>query len=232
MNSRADHYLEWDAAYVLGALSPAERLEFEEHLSGCAECQTAVSELAGMPGLLAQVPASDVLPQPPAIPPAPANAPPPATVAQLGTPGSARRWAVVAAGVAAAFILGALGGFLARGFLDPNPPAVTPVSGPVRVAFAQVIPTSITAVVDIVPDGASTMVQVECQYGGAAQIKGDYGVYVVDRMGRSTEVKTWTVRPNRVMRPSGTSELQLSDIAAVEIRFVPNGLTLLRAQVH
>ena len=49
----------WDAAYVLGALSPAERREFEEHLAGCPACQAAVSELAGMPGLLAQVPPED-----------------------------------------------------------------------------------------------------------------------------------------------------------------------------
>src|SRR4029453_17625580 len=48
-----------DAAYVLGALSPAERREFEEHLATCPHCQAAVSELAGMPGLLAQVSPAD-----------------------------------------------------------------------------------------------------------------------------------------------------------------------------
>ncbi len=43
------------AAYVLGALSPAERLEFEHHLAGCEECARAVREVAGLPGLLAGV---------------------------------------------------------------------------------------------------------------------------------------------------------------------------------
>ena len=47
-----------DGAYVLGALSPAERQEFEQHLAGCAECSRAVRELAGLPGLLARVDAS------------------------------------------------------------------------------------------------------------------------------------------------------------------------------
>ncbi|WP_308467002.1 anti-sigma factor family protein [Rathayibacter soli] len=47
-----DRYAEWDAAYVLGALSPNERLEFEAHLSGCARCASAVADLAGLPGLL------------------------------------------------------------------------------------------------------------------------------------------------------------------------------------
>ena len=54
-----DRYGSWDAAYVLGALSPAERREFEEHLAGCPGCQAAVSELAGLPGLLAQVSPED-----------------------------------------------------------------------------------------------------------------------------------------------------------------------------
>ncbi|HEY5223465.1 MAG TPA: zf-HC2 domain-containing protein [Microbacteriaceae bacterium] len=50
--SQRDPYEEWDAAYLLGALSPTERLEFEAHLSGCARCADAVADLAGLPGLL------------------------------------------------------------------------------------------------------------------------------------------------------------------------------------
>ena len=49
-----------DAAYVLGSLSPVERADYERHLAGCEECTRAVGELAGLPGLLAKVPA-DVL---------------------------------------------------------------------------------------------------------------------------------------------------------------------------
>ena len=37
----------WDAAYVLGALSDADRLEFEAHLVGCISCREAVTELTG-----------------------------------------------------------------------------------------------------------------------------------------------------------------------------------------
>src|SRR4051794_40547905 len=51
----SDAYAEWDAAYVLGALAPAERLEFEGHLALCTRCRASVAEIAGLPGLLAQV---------------------------------------------------------------------------------------------------------------------------------------------------------------------------------
>ena len=52
-----------DAAYVLGALSSAERAAFQEHLAGCAECSQAVRRLSGLPGLLSRV-SLDVLEAP------------------------------------------------------------------------------------------------------------------------------------------------------------------------
>ena len=50
-----DEFTLYDAAYVLGALSPAERREFEDHLKDCAACSNAVGELAGLPGLMSKV---------------------------------------------------------------------------------------------------------------------------------------------------------------------------------
>lgn len=55
MSRGSDRYREWDAAYVLGALSSEDRREFEAHMAECDECTRAVSELAGMPGLLGSV---------------------------------------------------------------------------------------------------------------------------------------------------------------------------------
>ena len=47
-----DRFAEWDAAYVLGALSPSDRRAYERHLAECDACRAAVAELAGLPGLL------------------------------------------------------------------------------------------------------------------------------------------------------------------------------------
>jgi anti-sigma factor RsiW len=56
-------YAQDPAAYVIGSLSPAERLEFEKHLAECDDCTRAIRELAGLPGLLGRVEPS-VLEQP------------------------------------------------------------------------------------------------------------------------------------------------------------------------
>ena len=50
-----DEYTMWDAAYVLGSLSSAERREFEAHMTGCPLCRSAVGELNGMPALLSRL---------------------------------------------------------------------------------------------------------------------------------------------------------------------------------
>ena len=55
-----DAYALWDAAYVLGSLSGSERREFEAHMATCPSCRAAVSELSGIPALLAQLNAKEV----------------------------------------------------------------------------------------------------------------------------------------------------------------------------
>jgi hypothetical protein len=42
-------------AYVLGALAPAEREEYESHLARCPECRHEVAQLAVLPGLLTRL---------------------------------------------------------------------------------------------------------------------------------------------------------------------------------
>lgn len=55
MTDEHDRYRAWSGAYVLGALDPAERTAFEEHLAGCDRCRGDVQAFAPLPGLLAKV---------------------------------------------------------------------------------------------------------------------------------------------------------------------------------
>jgi Putative zinc-finger len=46
-------------AYLLGALDPQERYEFETHLGGCETCRTELVRLAPLPGMLNQISLDD-----------------------------------------------------------------------------------------------------------------------------------------------------------------------------
>ena len=48
MTAPMDRYASWDAAYVLGALSPDERSEFEAHLAGCPACAEEYESLKAL----------------------------------------------------------------------------------------------------------------------------------------------------------------------------------------
>jgi predicted anti-sigma-YlaC factor YlaD len=45
--------------YLLGAIGAADRRALEGHLACCPDCRNMLAELAGLPGLLNRVPASD-----------------------------------------------------------------------------------------------------------------------------------------------------------------------------
>jgi hypothetical protein len=233
VNSAPDQFATWDAAYVLGSLSPAERREFEEHLAGCSACQAAVTELAGLPGLLAQVPPEDaallaVVPDESID-----DGPPPDMLAAVRSrrAGRRRRIAAILAGVAAAVVLVLAGIGYALG-LPPLGP-----SGPQHLAFATVMPSGMTAIVDLIPVADGTDVAVQCSYAESNEPKPGgghetYQVYVVDRSGHESMVKEWPAKPNRTMKPSGHTPLKLRQIAKVEIRDVEDDETVLRATVR
>ena len=48
-------YEMWDAAYVFGSLSAADRREFEAHMANCSACRDAVADLSGMQARLPQL---------------------------------------------------------------------------------------------------------------------------------------------------------------------------------
>ena len=190
-----DQYSEWDAAYVLGALSVAERAEYEAHLMVCERCRSGVAELAGLPGLLGQLspgeamavdagdsldvlgvvgPSADdrIRSGVPAPEPVVALTPPASFMPRLpGADGDRRRWLAPVAAAAAALLIGGVGGYAASASRSGSPgdaPTPTLALSRSRLAFAPVKSSPMTAVVDIVPTGEGTELRVECQYAAAA----------------------------------------------------------------
>ena len=228
-----DRYSLLDAAYVLGALSPAERREFEEHLAGCSTCRAAVAELAGIPGLLGQVSPEDaVLLTEQSSQAVEQEAPPKSLLPGHLAEQRKRRRRLLTTLVAAAVALILLAGGIAWsvGQLPFGQPR-----SPFLLAFSHVQASAITATVQVVPQPEGTNFQVECQYAADGahpkEAYDTYGIWIIDRSGSAVEAKTWPAKPNRVMRPQASSPLHVSRIASVEIRDSA-GQTLLRADLR
>ena len=247
MNAPPDKFAQWDAAYVLGALSPTDRREYEEHLASCPACQGAVSELAGIPGLLGQVSPADAAMLSMAVDNKAGHgetATATATEAELAGPPSSllpkmikmartrrRKMLAAVAGIAAAAVLVIGGVVIGTGLIPLRP------DSPQRVAFSQVVPSSITAVADVIPGSEGTQINVECVYAEVNDPRpggghNEYSIFVVDRAGHSSEIKEWPATPNKQMRPSGMTPLQLSQIADLEIRESDTNEVLLRAPLR
>ncbi len=232
--SAHDAYTEWDAAYVLGSLSAAERREFEQHLADCASCAQSVAEIAGLPGLLAKVPADDAL----ALDGEPAIPMPPTLLPRLVR--SARRRqrrvrALVTGGILAAAAAAAAIVLVLPAVFPAAPPTASTTASRV-VALDRVVDSPLSASIRLVPEGWGTRIEMDCSYGPRPtgtpppydpSTSRSYAMYVTDDHGVATEVATWWSSPGTTAEPSGTVGLALDSIRSVDVRALPDGTVLL-----
>jgi hypothetical protein len=211
-------------AYVLGALSPAERSAYQAHLVGCAECTRAVQKLAGLPGLLGRVPA-DVL-EPPGDEPLPETLLP-ALVREVRR--TQRRRGRLAIGTAAAAALIVAGGALAVGLSlgddgagTAESPSGSP-SEPVGHAMVSVGSDPMSADLALTSVSWGTRLELTCSYPQPDEPwsdpeEGTYAMFVRTRDGKVEQVATWQALPGKTMQLAAATAAKRDDIASVEIR--------------
>jgi hypothetical protein len=227
---------EWDAAYVLGALSPDDRRTFEEHLEGCAECRASVAELAGMPALLSRVPApllgddDHAAPAPIALAPVPRDdhAPLAALARRVRRQRTRRRWVTSGSAVLAAAAIAVA--VIVPMRLDA-PPAPT-----AALTLAQAAPSPLSASVDLTAKRWGTALTMTCDYNapsaGYTAPGGRYALYVTDASGTATRVASWSAWPGATIHASGAVDLAVSQLRTVEVRDAASGAVLLSSPVH
>ncbi|MFC7876445.1 anti-sigma factor family protein [Isoptericola sp. NPDC057391] len=237
MTAPTDPYREWDAAYVLGALSPADRRAYEQHLAGCDACRAAVAELAGMPGLLASVPAEHAI----ATAPRDTDAGP-GRAAGGGDDGdladvvplaalagaarrSRRRRRSLAAVAASALLVGGVGAGLALGGAGEGPgqaPSPPPVAQVTAVDLEPVGAVDVRASLTATPRPWGTSLEWSCTYpprAGAYDAAGvaTYELVLVDDDEGRTVAATWTGSGTASTGLGAASSVPLDRIARVEI---------------
>ncbi|MET1059557.1 MAG: zf-HC2 domain-containing protein [Nocardioides sp.] len=219
-----------DGAYVLGALSPTDRKAFEDHLSTCADCQKAVRELAGLPGLLSRVDAS-VLESADDDEPVPAGVLP-ALLRDVRRERRRRTWLAVGAAAAAAVVV-ATATFTVTRLNDTgdgtsaNPSATSSSTTTGRPMAPVGDVTGVQATLDVASVAWGTKLELTCSYEGKEYDAPEgYALVVRTRDGHSERVATWKSLPGRTMRLAAATATSRSDIASVEMQTM-DGLPVL-----
>ena len=232
MNPDHAHFAEWDAAYVVGALSSADRRRFEDHLAGCAECRRAVAELSPTVGLLSRVSPEraqsiDAERGEGRIEGDGPDTALRAEVVSLGERRALRRrrtWWVAAA---AAVVL------LVAAIAIPVTIARTAPTASFALEAVEDIP--LQASVRLTSVGWGTRIELDCRYTSDANVPADgwpYALAVVGPDGATTSVSTWRALPGATARISAGTALAVSEISAVEIRAVTSGRLIMRYELN
>ncbi|MGH3635228.1 MAG: anti-sigma factor family protein [Mycobacterium sp.] len=222
-------YAMWDAAYVLGSLSPTERREFEAHLADCPACREAVAELSGMPALLSQLDRSDV---------AAMNEDEEMSGAAemsaellpslLATVRWRRRrsrlvtWSCTAA-AAVVLAIGVLIGV--TGHSPTSLPAQPSVSA---LPMTQIGTTALASTVSVSGQRWGTFIDLTCVCLAPVYAHHDrLAMVVVGRDGSHTQLASWVAEPGHTATPAGSTSMPVDQIAAVQVVSADGGQVLL-----
>ena len=231
-----------DGAYVLGALSAADRQAFERHLPRCADCTRAVGDLAGLPGLLGRVDASVL--EEPEVDPVPATLLP-ALVGEVRRVRRRRAWTaaglaaavvVVVVAVAVALTVALVGrdGTAARADPDAIASRAAPAPSDVTTRWMRPVgevPVRATVTLEQVTWGtrlelAFTYDSQWVEYELPPRV--DYTLYVRTRGGGAERVGSWRSVDGRAMQLTAGTSATAGKLTSVEVR-TADGRVVLRA---
>ena len=227
-----DGYVTWDAAYVLGSLSSAERREYEAHLQTCDRCRAAVAELSGMPALLGLLGEDDVRGLDGEL-----SEPPPLRDEVLASVLDKVRWRRRRSRWLTTMSVAVAAALLAVGLVVAVRPELMGLrSGETEQAAAQLEMTKLAATPFSATVGLSsyawgTRVDMACTYGEWSGTSdgppSNLGMVVVGRDGSRTQVATWLGLPGATALPSGNTPMPKEKIAKVQLVSADTGQVLL-----
>ncbi|HEY0950708.1 anti-sigma factor [Nocardioides sp.] len=210
-----------DGAYVLGALAPEERLEFERHLADCPVCARAVQQLAGLPGLLSQV-SADVLESTPADEQVPDTLLPALVREVRRERRRRRRWAAALAAAAAVVVVTGVSTAVITHDDDSRAPSATPTA-PARQMTPVASGSGIEGWLSLTSVPWGTRLDLTCSY--EAPVEGyqhagppTYEMVVGTADGRTERVASWQGLPGRTMTVSGATAASTDEIVSVLVR--------------
>jgi hypothetical protein len=207
-----DPYVHFDAAYVLAALEPDEKAEFEAHLLTCDRCRARVDMVRPVAALLADMPEGALLAALDLDDAGPLRDRPPETL----LPGllrrakrerQRRRFVTSSLGLVAAACLAATMIVVSQS----NEP-----SRPASQAMRPLVTSPVQATAAVTGAAWGTRIDLRCTY-----VSGDssywYGLVVIDKAGVAHDSGTWRATPGEVTPFTGGTSLTRPQITAIEV---------------
>lgn len=202
-----------DGAYILGALAPAERAEFERHLSACPQCRDSMAQLAVLPGLLGRLD--------PAVAAPSTTAPPsllPRVLAAVRAQRTARRrkmLATVAATVIAAAVAAIVGIGIPLANQRESPPSISAVFRPMQVDPGE---SRVDAQIAIALQPTGTLVTVRCIYHGTTSRTWAIWLVVYPRHEEAESIGSWVAIGGTPIEISAVTHYPAAQIDRIELR--------------
>ena len=191
----SDNIADWDAAYVLGALSLDDWQTYEAYLAANPERAAALTELTGIPGILNVLSRDEAL-----------------ALTAPATPQRRSRRSLVAAGVAAAAV------FAIGATVFPRP-GQTPAEGIALQAMQSTPRGGINAALAVTEKKWGTRLDWTCDYTKDwAKTAASYDIVVTTDEGITSVVGTWTPASDHANGLAASTAIPTHKIRTVDIR--------------
>jgi hypothetical protein len=208
-----------DGAYVLGALGPADRAAFEEHLPGCASCREGVAGLAALPGLLgrldtATIEATEAAPVPPTL----LQKTLAAAAARKKMDARRRRRDIVGA-LASALTLAVVVGIGVHLVDNPSAAPAAPDPAVSLVAMRPAVGRApVTAKVGAYEIDGGTRIVMTCRYASAPAGRWVLRLVVYPKTGgEGDQIATWMAAAGQEVSLDATTHLAIAEIGRIEL---------------
>jgi anti-sigma-K factor RskA len=201
-----------DGAYVLGALSPAERVAYERHLATCSFCREAVRDISTLPDLLSRLDAKEFakLVDPTLSAPRPTNR----HTTGRRSKAKALRVRVLSTTAAAVFvILAGLGVVL---WTRDSAPAATP-PGPAIAMTAVDGESPIAATIRLTSKTGGTQVEMVCSYSPTAAGRYTFSLVAYGPDKEKEQLGSWTPAPGTEFPMKGMTHFAGGSLSRLEL---------------
>ena len=205
-----------DGAYVLGALSPAERAAYERHLATCSFCREAVADISTLPDLLSRLDAKEFAKL---LDPTLTADHPGASLRDMAQPPVVRgkRRKTFGVRVLSSVAVAILVGLVAIGVLAWTRDTTGTASGP-AVAMTRVEADSpVSATLRLTSSAGGTKAELTCTYSSSAPKQTTFRLVAYGRGEEQEQVGSWDAEPGSVFRMSSFTHFGRGVISRIEL---------------